>query len=75
MRNSSRSRGLIFPVPSANWNVVREIGEMVWTYLGPPELEPPFPAYDWLTMPGEERAIVKLAQRSNFLQGLEGSIS
>ena len=53
---------------------VREIGDMIWTYLGPPEHEPPFPAYDWLTAPSETRAIVKEGQWSNYLQGLEGSI-
>jgi phthalate 4,5-dioxygenase oxygenase subunit len=51
-----------------------EIGDMVWVYLGPPDKQPRFPAYDWLTMPREQRAIVKQAQRSNYLQGLEGSI-
>lgn len=53
---------------------VREIGEMVWVSLGPREKQPPFPEYDWLAMPAAERAIVKQAQRSNYLQGLEGSI-
>ena len=53
---------------------VKEIGDMIWVYLGPPEKEPPFPEYDWLTMPSEQRAIVKQGQRSNYLQGLEGSI-
>jgi phthalate 4,5-dioxygenase len=53
---------------------VKEIGDMIWVYLGPPEKQPPFPEYDWLTMPSEQRAIVKQGQRSNYLQGLEGSI-
>ena len=53
---------------------VTEIGDMIWVYLGPPEKQPPFPAYDWLQQPSRERAIVKEGQRSNYLQGLEGSI-
>ena len=47
---------------------------MVWVYLGPPEKQPRFPAYDWLGMPSEQRVIIKQGQRSNYLQGLEGSI-
>src|SRR5579862_5754407 len=30
---------------------VRDAGGLVWSYLGPPELEPAFPAYDWTAMP------------------------
>ena len=48
---------------------VREAGGMVWTYLGPPESEPPpFPAYDWMELPREQRAIVKVGERTNYLQ-------
>jgi phthalate 4,5-dioxygenase oxygenase subunit len=53
---------------------VREIGGMIWAYLGPPDLEPPFPAYDWLTAPAATRVIIKEGQWSNYLQGLEGSL-
>ncbi len=52
----------------------REAGDMVWLYLGPPELEPPFPAYDFLFAPAAARAIVKIGQRTNYLQAVEGSI-
>ncbi len=53
---------------------VREIGGMIWTYMGPPELEPPFPNYYWLNEPAHTRVILKEGQWSNYLQGLEGSI-
>ncbi len=53
---------------------VREAGDMVWTYLGAPELEPPFPAFDFLLVPAQQRAIVKIGQRTNYLQAIEGAI-
>jgi phthalate 4,5-dioxygenase len=53
---------------------VREAGGLVWTYLGEPGTEPPFPAYDWTTMPKEQVAIIKAGERVNYLQAVEGSI-
>jgi phthalate 4,5-dioxygenase len=53
---------------------VREAGGLVWTYLGPPEALPPFPAYDWTTLPREQVAIMKVGERVNYLQAVEGSI-
>jgi phthalate 4,5-dioxygenase oxygenase subunit len=53
---------------------IKEIGDMIWVYLGPADKQPRFPAFDWLSMPSEQRVIIKQGQRSNYLQGLEGSI-
>ncbi len=53
---------------------VREAGGLVWTYLGPREREPAFPAYDWTTLPQDRIAIIKVGERVNYLQGVEGSI-
>jgi len=53
---------------------VREAGGLVWTYLGEPGGEPPFPAYDWTAMPKANVAIIKAGERVNFLQAVEGSI-
>jgi len=53
---------------------VREAGGIVWAYLGPPELEPPFPAFDWTNQPRNQLAILKFVQNTNFLQAAEGSI-
>jgi phthalate 4,5-dioxygenase oxygenase subunit len=53
---------------------VRESGDLVWIYMGPAEKEPPFPEYDWATLPKEQRAVVKIGQRSNWLQAIEGAI-
>jgi phthalate 4,5-dioxygenase oxygenase subunit len=53
---------------------VREAGGLVWTYLGPPASEPPFPAYDWTALPDTHRAIMKVGERVNFVQAAEGAI-
>jgi phthalate 4,5-dioxygenase oxygenase subunit len=53
---------------------VREAGGLVWTFLGPPESEPPFPDYDWTTLPPAQRAILKVGERVNYQQAIEGSI-
>ncbi|GAC1659358.1 MAG: Rieske 2Fe-2S domain-containing protein [Candidatus Elarobacter sp.] len=52
----------------------REAGGLVWTYLGDPETEPAFPDYDWTKLPKEQIAIIKVGERVNYLQALEGSV-
>jgi phthalate 4,5-dioxygenase oxygenase subunit len=52
----------------------REAAGMIWTYMGPPELEPPFPELSFTTMPKEQVAIVKVGSRTNFVQSVEGAI-
>jgi phthalate 4,5-dioxygenase oxygenase subunit len=52
----------------------REAGGMVWTYMGPPGEEPPFPEYDWLKLPADQVAVVKIGSQTNYLQAVEGSI-
>jgi phthalate 4,5-dioxygenase oxygenase subunit len=53
---------------------VREAGGLIWTYLGPPESEPAFPEYDWTKLPKDQVAIIKVGERVNYLQAVEGSI-
>jgi phthalate 4,5-dioxygenase len=53
---------------------VREAGGFVWAYLGPPELEPAFPAFDWTGLPRNQIALLKFVQNTNWLQAVEGSI-
>ncbi len=53
---------------------VREAGGIVWTYLGPSELLPPFPAFDWTNQPREQIATAKYLQGTNYLQMAEGAI-
>lgn len=53
---------------------VREAGGLVWTYLGDSETEPDFPHFDWMQLPKEQVAILKVGERVNYLQAVEGSI-
>jgi len=53
---------------------VREAGGLLWTYMGPPTLEPPFPRFPWLDLPPGKLLVVKMYQDSNYLQGLEGDL-
>lgn len=51
-----------------------EAGGLIWAYLGPPELRPATPSYDWLAVPPSHRFWTKREQQSNWLQALEGAI-
>jgi phthalate 4,5-dioxygenase oxygenase subunit len=53
---------------------LREAGSLVWAYVGPPEREPPFPAFDWTTLPAEQIALIKLIENVNYAQATEGAI-
>ena len=54
---------------------VREAGGLVWTYLGPAgAAQPAFPDYDWTRLPKEQVAIIKVGERVNYLQAVEGAI-
>jgi nitrite reductase/ring-hydroxylating ferredoxin subunit len=51
-----------------------EGGGIVWTYMGPPELQPPAPDYEWLRVPPTHRFVSKTYEACNYLQGLEGGL-
>ncbi|MGA2393651.1 MAG: Rieske 2Fe-2S domain-containing protein [Candidatus Lustribacter sp.] len=53
---------------------VYEAGGIVWTYLGPPENEPPQMHFDWMSRPAEHRMIQKVYEECNWVQSLEGVI-
>lgn len=53
---------------------VHEAGGVVWTYMGPKELQPPVPNFPWLSLPPSQRLVVKMYQDCNYLQGLEGDL-
>jgi phthalate 4,5-dioxygenase oxygenase subunit len=53
---------------------VREAGGMVWTYLGPEGTAPEFPMFDWMKLPRDQYALVKVGERVNYAQAIEGSI-
>ena len=51
-----------------------ELGGVVWTYMGPPELQPPLPKFEWTQVPESHRVVTKVWQECNWLQALEGGI-
>jgi phthalate 4,5-dioxygenase len=50
----------------------REIAGIVFTYMGPREKMPLFPAYEWVSLPEERMHVVKSYLECNYLQGIEG---
>ena len=51
-----------------------EQAEVIWTYMGPPELQPEPPGLEWTQVPAANRYVSKRLQESNYLQALEGGI-
>jgi phenylpropionate dioxygenase-like ring-hydroxylating dioxygenase large terminal subunit len=51
-----------------------ELGDAVWTYMGPPELKPEPPGLEWAHVPAERRYVSKRLQECNYLQAMEGGI-
>ena len=51
-----------------------EFGGIIWTYMGPRELMPAEPKFEWTQAPEERRYVSKVLQESNWLQALEGGI-
>jgi phthalate 4,5-dioxygenase oxygenase subunit len=52
----------------------RERGGIVWAYMGPPELQPGLPEFEFLTVPEDRRYTTKRLQECNWLQSLEGGL-
>jgi phenylpropionate dioxygenase-like ring-hydroxylating dioxygenase large terminal subunit len=51
-----------------------ERGGILWTYMGPPELQPPLPEWEFTTVPETHRFVAKRTQECNWLQAMEGGI-
>jgi phthalate 4,5-dioxygenase oxygenase subunit len=51
-----------------------ELGGVIWTYMGPPELQPPPPSFEWVHLPASHVFLSKREQESNYLQAMEGGI-
>jgi phthalate 4,5-dioxygenase len=60
--------------PGARAYRTREAGGMIWTYMGPPAKEPPFPDFEWLTMPPTHAVPFKMLAECNYAQVVEGTI-
>jgi phthalate 4,5-dioxygenase oxygenase subunit len=52
----------------------REVGGMVWAYMGAADREPPFPNFEWFDLPEGQCAAFKVLGECNYAQLLEGSI-
>jgi len=51
-----------------------EIGGVIWAYMGPPELKPALPKFEFTQQPETHRGASKVIEECNWLQGLEGGI-
>ena len=51
-----------------------KVGDILWTYLGDPEQQPPLPEFEFVQVPPEQTYTSKRWQESNWLQALEGGI-
>ena len=51
-----------------------ERGGVLWTYMGPPEKQPPLPEWEFATVPAEQSYMSKRTQECNWLQAMEGGI-
>jgi phenylpropionate dioxygenase-like ring-hydroxylating dioxygenase large terminal subunit len=51
-----------------------EKGGILWTYMGPPDRQPPHPDWEFTLVPDSHRFVSKRWQECNWLQALEGGI-
>lgn len=51
-----------------------KIGDVLWTYMGPAELQPPKPEWEFALVPAEQTFTSKRWQECNWLQAMEGGI-
>jgi phenylpropionate dioxygenase-like ring-hydroxylating dioxygenase large terminal subunit len=47
-------------------------GGIIWAYMGPAEKKPPFPAFEWCSLPPANRYVTKFIMECNYLQAMEG---
>jgi hypothetical protein len=51
-----------------------EGGGYIWAYLGPRDLMPPFPDFELIRAPENQRWVSKTLEECNYLQALEGGL-
>jgi len=51
-----------------------QLGDLLWTYLGPSDARPAEPEIEWATLPSAQVFVTKRLQNTNYLQALEGGI-
>jgi phthalate 4,5-dioxygenase oxygenase subunit len=52
----------------------KEFGGVIWTYMGPEELTPELPVFEWSQVPDNQVYASKRIQRTNYAQSIEGGI-
>ncbi|MDH4189739.1 MAG: aromatic ring-hydroxylating dioxygenase subunit alpha [Betaproteobacteria bacterium] len=65
--------GFCRKIKLASYPLVRQ-GEVLWTYMGPPEQQPPLPEWEFATVPAAQSFTSKRLQECNYLQAMEGGI-
>jgi phthalate 4,5-dioxygenase len=53
---------------------VREAGGLIWTYLGPADLQPRFPEWPWMNVDSSHRINAMALLTCNYLQVMEGLV-
>ncbi len=51
-----------------------KIGDVLWTYMGPADKQPPYPEWEFALVPPEQTFTSKRLQECNWLQAMEGGI-
>ncbi|NWB91423.1 aromatic ring-hydroxylating dioxygenase subunit alpha [Pseudomonas agarici] len=51
-----------------------KVGDILWTYMGPKEHQPPLPQFEFANVPADQTFTSKRLQESNWLQTMEGGI-
>ncbi len=54
--------------PLAEW------GGIIWIYMGPRDLKPDVPQFEWCYLPAEQKVLSKWYQCCNYAQGVEGDL-
>ncbi|MED3911950.1 Rieske 2Fe-2S domain-containing protein [Peribacillus simplex] len=52
----------------------KEVSGIVWTYMGPPEKQPPFPEFYWMGLPEENKLVERVWQECNYAQVMENDL-
>src|SRR2546425_2200063 len=52
----------------------RELGGMIWTYMGPAEQMPGMPELEWARVTDNHRYVSRRLQECNYLQSMEGGL-
>ena len=51
-----------------------ESGGLIWAYMGPAGMEPPFMEFEWTAIPDTQRLIFKGRTECNWVQAMEGAL-